>query len=571
MTLTLSPFDRSLPWVLGTAAGAVVNPHAIAAGTDLTTTSDGTGPYVVTDFQPNVLVSYERAEDENWDPRAGMLAGFTIDFLTDYQVALNGLQAGQFDMIRLNGLGSAVEQATATGDLVRTELPSLQTLAFWLNNQDPIYADPRVRQAFQYALDREGIANAVFDGGSECAASSQVAPFEGDPMYIEGYDPYPYDPEMAQQLLEEADAVGTQLTITDIGATNTTNLMQAAQPMLEAAGFEVELVIGTAAETAPGFQQFQIQTAVIPNAKQAHPNIFLNRYWVTMVPTTSPKARTRRSRRCSPASPTRRSVTRTPWRLSGHLRAPRRGHRRRSSSLAASSGRWSTARTSTVSIPRTFFLNMRAVGVLKDCGRQRARGRRRTWHGACFDASARVWCNLPSSCSSSSCLSSASPGDPAARVAGEAATQEQIAEVRERGWASTSRSMVQFANWVGSAVSGEFGDVADHRREHRQHHRAHDSPRPCRCSSSRFIITLVVGVIGGSLAALRPGGVDRPPDAWPRAGRRGHPGVLPRAGAGVSGSPSGSGGSRLSATSAFTEDPASGCTTSSSRPSPCRP
>jgi peptide/nickel transport system substrate-binding protein len=284
VSLTLSTFDRSLPSVLGTAAGAVINPKAVAAGTDLTATSDGSGPYVVTEFVPNEKVTYARAEDENWDPTAGKLGGFTLSVLTDYQVALNGLQAGQYDLIRLNGLGAQITQATDSGDFTAARLGPLQTLSFWLNVTDPALKDERVRQAFAYALDRDAIVQAVFDQGSECQAQSQMYPFPGDDLYVEDYDPYHYDPAKAKQLLEEADAVGTSVLITDIGATNTGNLMQAAQPMLEAAGFKVELARGAGAAVATGFQQNQFQIAVIPNSRQPSADITLNRYWLTTGP-----------------------------------------------------------------------------------------------------------------------------------------------------------------------------------------------------------------------------------------------------------------------------------------------
>jgi peptide/nickel transport system substrate-binding protein len=283
VTLTLSSFDRSLPSVLGTAAGAIINPKSVAAGTDLSATSDGSGPYVVKDFVPNEKVVYARAEDKNWDPKAGKLAGFTLSLLTDYQVALNGLQAGQYDLIRLNGLGAQVDQAVQNG-FKDVKLGPLQTLSFWLNVTDPSLKDQKVRQAFAYALDRDAIVQAVFDKGSECQAQSQMYPFPGDDLYVKDYDPYHYDPAKAKQLLTEANAVGTELLITDIGATNTGNLMQAAQPMLEAAGFKVTLARGTAAAVAPGFQQNQYQIAVIPNSRQPSADITLNRYWLTTGP-----------------------------------------------------------------------------------------------------------------------------------------------------------------------------------------------------------------------------------------------------------------------------------------------
>ncbi|MFV0307485.1 MAG: ABC transporter substrate-binding protein [Desertimonas sp.] len=280
VTLTTSEYDASLPSVLGTAAGAMLNPTAIEAGFDFTTRSDGTGAYVVTDFVPQQTVTYERADGPPWDPATGKVAGFTLVSVQDYQVALNALQSGQYDLVRLNGLGSQIDQAVGGGEFTRIDVVPNQTLSLWLNINDPALADQRVRQAFAFAIDREGLANAVFDGGSECIAASQMYPFEGDALYVEGYDPYHYDPDRARALLEEADAVGTRLTITDIGSTSSVNLAQAVQPMLQDVGFEIELQRGTNA-TAPAFQQGELQVAVIPNAQQPHADITLSRYWLS--------------------------------------------------------------------------------------------------------------------------------------------------------------------------------------------------------------------------------------------------------------------------------------------------
>ena len=284
VTLALSRYDASLPSVLGTAAGAIINLKQVDAGFNFTTGSAGTGAYVVEQFVPLVSVSYKRATDANWDPAAGKLAGMKIDYLTDFKVALNGLQSGQYDMVRVNGLGAQVDSVVKSGGFQAVDVNPNQTLSLWLNNQDPVFKDVRVRQAFAYAIDRDAIAKAVFDNGTECKAASQMYPFPGDALYVEGYDPYHYDPAKARLLLAQAKAEFSKITIIDIGSTSSINLAQAVQPMLQSAGFDVTLQRGTGAVVAVAFQRGEVQVAVIPNAQQAHGTITLSRYWLTAGP-----------------------------------------------------------------------------------------------------------------------------------------------------------------------------------------------------------------------------------------------------------------------------------------------
>lgn len=63
---------------------------------------------------------------------------------------------------------------------------------------DQPWADVRVRQALNYAIDRQAIADTIFQGQAEPA---------GAPNPVPGWvniAPYPYDPDMAKQLLDEA-------------------------------------------------------------------------------------------------------------------------------------------------------------------------------------------------------------------------------------------------------------------------------------------------------------------------------------------------------------------------------
>jgi len=70
-----------------------------------------------------------------------------------------------------------------------------------MNTQRPTLSDVRVRQAFNYAVDKEGIVKNVYLGNAKVAPAMFATPA------LEGFSPagvYAYDPEKAKKLLDEA-------------------------------------------------------------------------------------------------------------------------------------------------------------------------------------------------------------------------------------------------------------------------------------------------------------------------------------------------------------------------------
>jgi ABC-type transport system substrate-binding protein len=74
------------------------------------------------------------------------------------------------------------------------------TSTIGLNNSLPPFDDVRVRQAFNYALDKEKLIE-IFSDGNGLVARGALPP--GMPGYSEDLVGYPYDPERARQLLAE--------------------------------------------------------------------------------------------------------------------------------------------------------------------------------------------------------------------------------------------------------------------------------------------------------------------------------------------------------------------------------
>lgn len=111
-------------------------------------------------------------------------------------------QAGNVDIMS-NLTADFVPVAERVGEVVAREVPTL--VMVWFNafgGDMTLLQDTRVRQAFNYAVDVETIFNTL-QGGYGSRLASTITPLSL------GFDasltPYPFDPERALRLLQEAD------------------------------------------------------------------------------------------------------------------------------------------------------------------------------------------------------------------------------------------------------------------------------------------------------------------------------------------------------------------------------
>src|SRR5699024_4106103 len=86
--------------------------------------------------------------------------------------------------------------------------PKNETVALRLDGTKPPLDDVRVRRAINYAIDRDGIVNTLYEGSAEPAA--QLIP-----KGVTGFDPerevWEYDPAEAERLLDAAAADGAPI------------------------------------------------------------------------------------------------------------------------------------------------------------------------------------------------------------------------------------------------------------------------------------------------------------------------------------------------------------------------
>lgn len=177
----------------------------------------GTGPYRFVSFSTDKAVV--RKADTTW--RKPTLEEITFLLVTDAGTQLNSFLAGDVHYINLQPLNNLQALKDAGATLI--QLTKGNDLGAFMDSVDnkgnpkkgPM-GDKRVRQALQYALNKDELVNKVLQGYTVADDGQLIG--KGLPGYTETVKNYPYDVEKAKALLDEAGYPvgpdGTRFTIT---------------------------------------------------------------------------------------------------------------------------------------------------------------------------------------------------------------------------------------------------------------------------------------------------------------------------------------------------------------------
>jgi peptide/nickel transport system substrate-binding protein len=246
--LQLSEPDATMIFVLATNAGMVINPKALTDGTDLGTTTAGSTPYDLVEYTPgSKFVAVRRDGFKYWDPAAWKIKRIEFNQVTDQTAAINGLLTDVFDSIRLTLPTDAAQQQIGP-DYTYSLPPANSMRAIMLRDTQQVFSDPTVRQAVAHAIDLKSIATNVLN---RCDYDGQLVR-QGDPAYIEGYEPLAYDPEKAKELLAGRTPSFEILVASTQPEEN--NLAQVAQQQLAAVGITATITPYSLAEASQQFQ-----------------------------------------------------------------------------------------------------------------------------------------------------------------------------------------------------------------------------------------------------------------------------------------------------------------------------
>jgi peptide/nickel transport system substrate-binding protein len=166
----------------------------------------GTGPFKFARGQLDDQIVLERFDDywggaPSLEPTgAACVEEVVFRVVPEASTRVAGLLSGEFHIIQgvPNDQISVIEEADGVDILTA---PGTQPKWVELNVASPIFDDARVRQAMNYAIDKDLLIEAVYGSRAE-ALPGPLSPYND---YVnEALTPYPYDPARALELLAEA-------------------------------------------------------------------------------------------------------------------------------------------------------------------------------------------------------------------------------------------------------------------------------------------------------------------------------------------------------------------------------
>lgn len=196
----------------------------------------GTGPYVFADWRVGQSITVTR-NDDYWGEQP-QVEKATYLFRSDSAVAAAMVQAGEADIVPSIALQDANNPETDFS------YPNSETTSLRIDTRVAPTNDRRIREALNLAVDREAMIGTLFPEDAQIATHLVV------PTTI-GYNPdvpvWPYDPDRARELVEEAraDGVAVDAPIRIIGRNgqypNATETMEAMMAMFQDVGLNVRL------------------------------------------------------------------------------------------------------------------------------------------------------------------------------------------------------------------------------------------------------------------------------------------------------------------------------------------
>ena len=156
----------------------------------------GTGPFKWVKYETGQYVELERFEDY-WRG-APLLDRLVNRYFPEPGTAVLALEAGEIDFTYVTADEMFRLKENPAIEIIPG--PSWVLLSITLNKSLPTFADPRVRQAFMYAIDRQTIVDTLWQGTAEVVNCN----YRLDQYVPDDINPYEYDPEKAKALLDEA-------------------------------------------------------------------------------------------------------------------------------------------------------------------------------------------------------------------------------------------------------------------------------------------------------------------------------------------------------------------------------
>jgi ABC-type transport system substrate-binding protein len=203
------PVTPDFPFLMADGSANIISPTALEklGATAFGRQPVGTGPFKFQEWVPNDHIS-ATINDDYWGPKP-LVKRFVYKPVPDAATRVIVLKAGQADIVF--GLPAAdVPGLRKETNIKVIDSPSITITEMQLKQTKPPFSDKRVRQAVNIAVDKDAIIKSVMGGFARPLLTPDCPGLWG----AFEFDPLPYDPDKAKQLLADAGyANGFDVTI----------------------------------------------------------------------------------------------------------------------------------------------------------------------------------------------------------------------------------------------------------------------------------------------------------------------------------------------------------------------
>lgn len=235
-TIDLVTAHPNRPLLRNSTSTMVLSPRALRElGDKLATNPVGTGQMRFVEYQPGQHVVME-ANPEYWGQRSN-IKQMRVRFIPENGTRLAALEAGEVMMVN-NVPPDQIGRLRGNPNLQVLASPTNRVIFVTLRTDRKPFHDKRVRQAMNYAIDKQAITQDLLGGMAPIARAPLPEAVFG---FHPDLPPYTYDPERAMKLLAEAGATGATF---NFGTPNGRYLLdkqvgEAIAGYLEAVGLKV--------------------------------------------------------------------------------------------------------------------------------------------------------------------------------------------------------------------------------------------------------------------------------------------------------------------------------------------
>jgi peptide/nickel transport system substrate-binding protein len=238
--ISLANANGNFPYLVSVFnAQSPITPVNFETGTTLDGSPNGTGPWILDDYNANTGATFSR--NPNWWGGETLLDGQEVQFFEDLGTMVTAMQGGSVDaIVQFQVIGGA--GLLDNPDFTTLEIEASTHRQIWMRTDTGQFADKRVRQALALTFDREAMINTLFLGRANIANDHVIASFM--PFFSDTVPQRTKDDEAARQLLAAAgfpDGLKSVLHAGDLQ--EIPDLAALIQSGARAAGFDLDLAI----------------------------------------------------------------------------------------------------------------------------------------------------------------------------------------------------------------------------------------------------------------------------------------------------------------------------------------